>query len=376
MAGEYSRELSVKVFAGQCRLIELGFRQGGPAGYGLRRQLVDRDRNPKELLDRGIHKSIQTDRVILVPGPEEEVDTVRKMYDWFTREGLSEAAIAARLNGLGILTDLRRPWTRPTVYQVLTNPKYIGANIYNRRSFKLKRKRVINPPEIWVRRENAFTAIVSVEQFQHVLAIVEARSRHLTDEQLLTGLKMLLARCGTLSGILIDQTDGMPSSACYRYRFGSLARAYSLIGYTPLRDLEYVEINRALRQLHREKLGQVLNELRSEGARVNQNQDQTLDVNGEFTASLVFARCRVTPAQNYRWLIRLDNSLNPDLTIAARLQPDNHNILDYYLLPAIDRISEELRLAPDNGLVLDVYRFENLNFFFRMARRALVQEVA
>jgi len=28
MAGEYSRELSVKVFAGQCRLIERGFRQG------------------------------------------------------------------------------------------------------------------------------------------------------------------------------------------------------------------------------------------------------------------------------------------------------------------------------------------------------------
>ena len=29
MAAEYSRELSVKVFSGQCRLIELGFRQGG-----------------------------------------------------------------------------------------------------------------------------------------------------------------------------------------------------------------------------------------------------------------------------------------------------------------------------------------------------------
>lgn len=33
MAGEYSRELSTKVFAGQCRLIEHGFRQGGPPGY-------------------------------------------------------------------------------------------------------------------------------------------------------------------------------------------------------------------------------------------------------------------------------------------------------------------------------------------------------
>ncbi|HUN86265.1 MAG TPA: recombinase family protein, partial [Terracidiphilus sp.] len=40
MAAEYSRELSVKVFAGQCRLIELGYRQGGMAGYGLRRQLI------------------------------------------------------------------------------------------------------------------------------------------------------------------------------------------------------------------------------------------------------------------------------------------------------------------------------------------------
>ena len=35
MAAEYSRELSVKVFSSQCRLIELGFQQGGPAGYGL-----------------------------------------------------------------------------------------------------------------------------------------------------------------------------------------------------------------------------------------------------------------------------------------------------------------------------------------------------
>ena len=32
MAGEYSRELGSKVFTGQCRLINLGFRQGGPAG--------------------------------------------------------------------------------------------------------------------------------------------------------------------------------------------------------------------------------------------------------------------------------------------------------------------------------------------------------
>ena len=41
MAGEYSRELSAKVFKGQCKLIELGFRQGGPAGL---RAAADADR--------------------------------------------------------------------------------------------------------------------------------------------------------------------------------------------------------------------------------------------------------------------------------------------------------------------------------------------
>src|ERR1700744_5081597 len=37
MAGEYSRELGLKVFAGKRRIVDLGFRVGGFAGFGLRR---------------------------------------------------------------------------------------------------------------------------------------------------------------------------------------------------------------------------------------------------------------------------------------------------------------------------------------------------
>jgi DNA invertase Pin-like site-specific DNA recombinase len=55
MAGEYSRELSVKVFAGQSHLIRLGYRQGGPAGYGLRRLLVVGEGHEKGHLARGEH---------------------------------------------------------------------------------------------------------------------------------------------------------------------------------------------------------------------------------------------------------------------------------------------------------------------------------
>ncbi len=54
-----------------------------------------------------------------------------------------------------------------------------------------------------------------------------------------------------MSGILITETDEMPSPAGYRHRFGSLVRAYELIGYTPDRGYGFIEINGALRQMHR-----------------------------------------------------------------------------------------------------------------------------
>ncbi|MEP4035555.1 MAG: hypothetical protein ABJM30_03460, partial [Pseudophaeobacter sp.] len=74
---------------GQCRLIALGVRQGGAAGYGLRRVLVDERGNIKAELKRGEHKSLQTDRVILMPGPDEEVAWVNKRHRWLIEEDLS-----------------------------------------------------------------------------------------------------------------------------------------------------------------------------------------------------------------------------------------------------------------------------------------------
>src|SRR5262249_45413161 len=133
MAGEYSRELSNKVFKGQCRLIQLGFRQGGPAGYGLRRMLLDQSGQSKGILKAGEHKSLQTDRVVLVPGPQNELDVVLSIYEWFTRNGIKEAQIAERLNAPpSVKSESGRPWTASMVLQILTNEKYIGNNVYNR----------------------------------------------------------------------------------------------------------------------------------------------------------------------------------------------------------------------------------------------------
>jgi DNA invertase Pin-like site-specific DNA recombinase len=373
MAAEYSRELSVKVFSGQCRLIELGFRQGGPAGYGLRRQLIDRDRNPKGLLGRGERKSLQTDRVILVPGPEVEVGVVRRIYELFVGDGKTEREIMSDLNGRGILGEHGRPWTRATVHQVLTNPKYIGANIYNRRSFKLKHRRVNNPVQMWIWRDGAFEPIISPNAFERARAIIESRHRNLTDQDLLEKLRALLQERGRLSGLLIDECDDMPSSTCYSARFGSLVRAYTLIGWTSGRDYSYIEINRAIRRRHAEIISSILDQLLTLGATVSVDPiTDLLRINSEYSASLTLSRCRESPTGFRRWHLRFDESLRPDVIIAARLQPGNEEILDYFLFPRDDELSRRLSLRPENGLVLDVYRFNNLNFFMEMAERARI----
>jgi DNA invertase Pin-like site-specific DNA recombinase len=377
MAGEYSRELSGKVFTGQCRLIELGYRQGGPPGYGLRRQLVDQSGAPKGVLSRGDQKSLQTDRVILVPGPMEEVETVRWIYESFVEHRKSEKEIADLLNAKGILTDLSRPWSRGTVHQVLINEKYAGDNVWNRRSFKLKRKHVRNQPDMWIRVEGAFQPLVDRIRFNAAQAIVQQRSLRASDDQMLGSLQGLLEQQGYLSGVLIDETDDLPSSSAYQHRFGSLLRAYSLVGYTPARDFRYIQINRALRARYPEVVGSAVTGIRSAGGEVSQDEKtDLLTVNGEFTASIVIVRCRETPAGSLRWHIRFDTGLWPDITVAVRMDRPNRNAIDYYLLPRLDMALPRLRLAENNGISLDCYRYEALAGLFDLAARADVEEAA
>ena len=378
MAGEYSRELSAKVFTGQCRLIRLGFRQGGAAGFGLRRYLVDENRRPKAVLNHGEQKSLQTDRVILKPGPPEEVEVVRRLYRMFVVQQRTETEIAKVLNEEGILTDLGRPWTRGTVHQVLTNEKYIGNNVYNRASFKLKAKRVVNTPNMWVRGDGAFEAIVERDFFEAAQRIIQERSRRFTDEELLSRLSALLADKGWLSGLVIDEIENMPSSSTFRHRFGSLIRAYQLVGYAPSRDYRYIETNRALRALHPDVVAQVVADIIEAGGTVRRDLvSDLLHINEEFTASLVIARCNMTSAGGSRWKVRFDSGLRPSITIVARMGEDNRIIRDFYLLPWLDfGSSANLRLAPENGILLDAYRFDTLEALFELSRRVPLRVAA
>jgi hypothetical protein len=290
---------------------------------------------------------------------------------------MSEKEIAEDLNDKGIWTDLGRRWTRATVHQILINEKYIGNNIFNRTSFKLKKRRVKNSPDMWVRSEGAFEPIVSTKNFYVAQGIIVERNRKLSDEDLLNKLNKLHKSKGWLSGILIDETDDMPSSSAYKTRFGSLIRAYELIGYKPDRDYRYIEINQRLRRMYPEIVMSTVNRIQDLGGTVQteENSDLLL-VNHEISVSLVISRCFQTQAGRNRWKIRLDSGLRPDITIAIRMDVDNRQALDYYLLPSLDVENPKLRLMDSNVFNLDTYRFDNLDYFFTLMRRTQLKEIA
>jgi len=375
MAGEYSRELSSKVFQGACRLIQLGYKQGGTAGFGLRRMLIDQGGQHKAILKMGEQKSLQTDRVVLIPGPEPEVEVVRRIYQAFISEGKGESEIAKSLNTQGVVTDFGRAWTRATVHQVLTNEKYIGNNVYHRTSFKLKLKHVVNPQEKWIRADGIFESIVEPSLFHTAQGIILARSRKLTDDEMLEKLRGVLNKHGRICGMLIDEAEDLPSSTAFRSRFGSLVSAYRLIGYDPGIDYAFIEINRRLRQQHPEIVASVIRRIEELGAVALWDEEAPLlHINNELRASIVLCRHCTTMAGSSRWVVRLDEGLKPDITIAVRMDATNEGIRDYYLLPAIDMTWENLRIAEENGVYLDAYRFETLDYFFGMAERIKIQE--
>src|SRR3546814_2924240 len=90
---------------------------------------------------------------------------------------------------------------------------------------------------------------------------------------MLGALRGLYERQGLLSGLTIDECDELPSSSAYSCRFGSLLRAYRLVGFRPDRDYRYVEINRALRRMHPELFSQVL-----DGLRQARSEEHTSDI--------------------------------------------------------------------------------------------------
>jgi DNA invertase Pin-like site-specific DNA recombinase len=375
MAAEYSRELSTKVLLGHCRLIQEGFRQGGPPGVGLRRMLCGVNGEYKGILGRRERKGLQSDRIIIVPGPPEEIEIVRSIYRMF-RENLSKAAIVRSLQASGAKSEWGVKWSTQTITEILTNEKYIGTNVYLRTSFKLKKHFVNNPPEIWIRKLGAFEPIISPEEFYEVQALHAKRNHRVTNDELLDHLRNTLSREGQLSAKLLCG-DGIPNRSLFRLRFSSLGDAYKLVGYKPPKDFEYVEINRELHRMHSTLTEQVIDRIHELGGTATRDPlTELLTVNSQFTTYIFFSRCgRGRPPRKPReWRVPINVLPVSDVIIVIRMAPGNKEPLDYFILPQPTKRRELLILREKNGPILETHRHHNLDYFFGMVRMTKTAE--
>lgn len=370
MAGEYSRELSVKVFKGQSKLAELGFRVSGTAGYGLRRQLIDIRGIPKAILGPGERKSIQTDRIVLVPGPESEQRVVRDIYQHLVFDNLSPLEISKRLNAL---QDTGRVWNTTKVLNVLTNEKYIGNNVWNRTSCKLKSPPENNPEELWVRANRAFLPIVDQKTFDAAQVILNKEKVRIADVELLKGLKRVFQKEGKLSMDIIDAAKSIPSASFYARRFGGILKAYELVGYEPYVDFRWVEV--------RKKIKEAIPEIRNDVLKAFQcsNSSATVDpvtklvvVNSEITISVVMAWYISAGRYPSGWRFNLEHSLRPDITVVARFDFVEMFVRDYLVIPMNEVLPSTKYLSKKKLRKYEEYRFDTLDALGALSKRTSI----
>ena len=350
MAGEYSRELGVKVLAGQKRLARLGFKQGGMPGYGLRRMLLSTDGIPKQELALGERKSIATDRVVLVPGPADEVRIVREIYRMLVSEKRTPYGISRELNRRGVEFVGHARWDYQGVFKLLTHPKYAGCHVFNRTSAKLHTRAICHPKSEWVQTPGAFEPIVDPQIFEQAQEVLWARTFNRTDEELLEKLRVLLALKGRLSLAEIQNSPDLPSPSTYRHRFGSLREAYRQIGYGTPAQFGPLDLRQRIRALREQLMAQIVSLFPGRLSVIKRGgrwRSRLRMANGRMIAVVVARTVRVWN-DTIRWLVDPVAHERKLVTLLARLDAGNQAIIDFHLMPGINRRTR-LRISLDDS---------------------------
>lgn len=351
MAAEWSRELSVKVHAGHCRVASLGYRVGAPVGYGLRRLMVDESEHPKGFLEKGQFKALQSDRVRLRLGSPEEAEVIRCIFDQFVNRRKSYSDIRRQLNEAGIANHNGRPWTDGMIPTILANENYIGNTMYNRTSRRLGQKLVKNPDHAWVRGAAAIEPIVDPGTFARAQKLLAERRVEIPEEKMLLRLRLTLRRRGKLDSRIINTTLGLNHVSSYVKHFGSLRKAYALIGYVSPRDCDWIDTRKLWASEQAKHASELAEVLRTElGLQPKLVLDGIgLDVGGERLVSFLVARRLAQRGEDHapQWKA-YRRQISSGLLAVMRLDAANRAIEDYVLLPPSLRAGRYVWLSSDS----------------------------
>jgi DNA invertase Pin-like site-specific DNA recombinase len=353
MAGEYSRELSTRVFRGMDRLVRNGFRSGGRPGYGLSRMLVAADGSRKQQLKTYERKSLTSDRVVYVLGPPDEVQVIRNIYRMFVQGRMSYVEIARTLNDHGTPTNHKNPyWTSQVVGKILSNPKYAGAMVYNRTTRRLQSPCRILPKSEWIVVPDAFEAIVDHATYQKSQAIRDAWVWNRSDADLLDQLRVVLRQVGKLSSKILAGRRDAPSDKTCRSRFGSLTKAYELIGYRPA-IIPTIEFRSRLQSLRKTLMEELIDIFPQELSLLDRGTHwrPCLRYKDGLMVSVRACRSLWLLTKGQRWVIEPLRKENGYVTLLALLNSSNTEFEKFVMLPRLS-FRRKVTVGPDDPLIM------------------------
>jgi len=367
MAGEYSRELSDKVFGGMVRLARNGFRAGSQPGYGYRRMLVSSDGTPKAQLAPGERKSTSNERVVLVLGPSNEVHWVQEIYRLFI-SGRTIQSIAGELNRQGVPFLGNREWGHQALWRILRNPKYKGTAVYNRTTSKLMALQKPTPESEWIVVPEAFAPIVDVQTFEAAQQVFRNRPWNLSNEQVLDALRSILKTQGMLSSGLIKGVPGSLSTDGYRRRFGSLTKAFQLVGYDSPRK-RTVQSRQQIQGLRRELMQRLVQMFPGEVSILARGpiRRNCLKLKNGIRVAVRACLCVNRATKGQTWIMQPAGIEERLLVLMAMMNTGNTDFETVYVLPPIaNRFT--LRLSLDSKLLRSGMRLSGLSSFCEAVR--------
>jgi hypothetical protein len=276
--------------------------------------------------------------VILVPGPAHEVQCVKNIYRMLVSDKQSVYAIAQVLNQNRVEYIGDSKWDYQAVHAILTHPKYAGCHVFGRTSCRLLTPTVRLPRSEWVLTPGAFEPIVDHSTYSEARRILQERTINKSDDELLDSLRALLATNGRLSLSLIKNSGNTPSPSTYRHRFGSLRRAYELIGYGRPDQFGPIDLRRRTQGLREELISRIATMFPNEASVVRRGGRwrSRLQLSNGLTVSVLVARS-VKPWKAVRWRVNAIPHERGCMTLLARLREGNESFLDLHILPSIDR---------------------------------------
>ena len=165
------------------------------------------------------------------------------------------------------------------------------------------------------------------------------RTINKSDEELLNSLRNLLSREGRLSLKLIRNSRDVPSPSTYRLRFGSLRRAYLMIGYGRAEQFGPFDLRRRTQALREELIAKIVQIFPEDVSivRPGGRWRGRLHLRGGSLLSILVARSIRARKETVRWQIDPVGHESRYVTLLARLDDENQSFLDLHVLPNVDR---------------------------------------